>query len=61
MLSAPILAVYSTALVISAFVSGLYLHRDELYPGLPTTVLNDFDLCSYPVPCLHLGAKVRGL
>ncbi|XP_064156489.1 piezo-type mechanosensitive ion channel component 2 isoform X4 [Anguilla rostrata] len=58
MLSAPILSVYGTALVVSAFVSGLRLSRAELYPGFPAAVLNDFDLRSYHAPCLHLGAKV---
>ncbi|KAJ8332691.1 hypothetical protein SKAU_G00424800 [Synaphobranchus kaupii] len=58
MMSAPILSVYGTALVVSAFISGLRLSRNELYPSLPAAVLNDFDLRGSPAPCLHLGAKV---
>uniref|UniRef100_A0A8C9SVK9 Piezo-type mechanosensitive ion channel component n=1 Tax=Scleropages formosus TaxID=113540 RepID=A0A8C9SVK9_SCLFO len=37
-LSAPFLAIYSTALVLAAYLSGLQLHQDELFPGLPTSV-----------------------
>lgn len=59
MMSAPFLAVYGTVLVVLGFLSGLRLTREELYPGLPPTVIVDFDLNSYhPVPCIHLGAKV---
>ncbi|XP_066558966.1 piezo-type mechanosensitive ion channel component 2 [Amia ocellicauda] len=58
MLSAPFLALYGTALVLCAFVSGLRLQPDELYPGLPPAVLVDFDLRGHPTPCTHLGAKV---
>lgn len=60
MMSAPFLAVYGTVLVALGFLSGLRLSRAELYPGLPPTVIVDFDLNSYhPAPCVHLGAKVR--
>lgn len=59
MMSAPFLAVYGTVLVVLGFLSGLRLTREELYPGLPPTVIVDFDLNSYhPAPCIHLGAKV---
>uniref|UniRef100_A0A8C8DUD1 Piezo-type mechanosensitive ion channel component n=1 Tax=Oryzias sinensis TaxID=183150 RepID=A0A8C8DUD1_9TELE len=59
MMSAPFLALYGTVLVVLGFLSGLRLSRAELYPGLPMTVIVDFDLNSYhPAPCLHLGAKV---
>ncbi|XP_029291030.1 LOW QUALITY PROTEIN: piezo-type mechanosensitive ion channel component 2 [Cottoperca gobio] len=59
MLSAPFLAVYGTVLLLLGFLSGLRLSRAELYPGLPQTVIKDFDLNSYhPAPCVHLGAKV---
>ncbi|XP_068453642.1 piezo-type mechanosensitive ion channel component 2 [Clinocottus analis] len=59
MLSAPFLAVYGTVLLALGFLSGLRLSRAELYPGLPPTVIMDFDLSSYhPAPCVHLGAKV---
>eukprot|EP00066_Takifugu_rubripes_P026302 XP_011615568.1 PREDICTED: piezo-type mechanosensitive ion channel component 2-like [Takifugu rubripes] len=59
MMSAPFLAAYGTVLVVLGFLSGLRLTREELYPGLPATVILDFDLNSYhPAPCVHLGAKV---
>ncbi|KAL4646317.1 piezo-type mechanosensitive ion channel component 2-like [Arapaima gigas] len=58
MLSAPFLAVYSTALVLAAYLSGLQLHQDELFPGLPMSVLLDFDLHRSETPCIHLGAKI---
>ncbi|XP_072304739.1 piezo-type mechanosensitive ion channel component 2 [Eucyclogobius newberryi] len=59
MMSAPVLAVYGTALVTLGFLSGLRLSRSELYPALPPAVIVDFDLNSYhPAPCVHLGAKV---
>ncbi|TNN60308.1 Piezo-type mechanosensitive ion channel component 2 [Liparis tanakae] len=59
MLSAPFLAVYGTVLLVLGFLSGLRLSRTELYPGVPPTVIMDFDLNSYhPAPCVHLGAKV---
>ncbi|XP_041859109.1 piezo-type mechanosensitive ion channel component 2 [Melanotaenia boesemani] len=59
MMSAPFLAIYTTVLVVLGFLSGLRLSRAELYPGLPPTVIVDFDLNSYhPAPCIHLGAKV---
>ncbi|KAI3357269.1 hypothetical protein L3Q82_015721 [Scortum barcoo] len=59
MMSAPFLAIYGTVLLLLGFLSGLRLSRAELYPGLPPTVIVDFDLNSYhPAPCVHLGAKV---
>ncbi|XP_028266562.1 piezo-type mechanosensitive ion channel component 2 [Parambassis ranga] len=59
MMSAPFLAIYGTVLVVLGFLSGWRLSRAELYPGLPPTVIMDFDLNSYhPAPCVHLGAKV---
>ncbi|XP_038863404.1 piezo-type mechanosensitive ion channel component 2-like [Salvelinus namaycush] len=58
MMSAPFLAVYGTLLLLLAFLSGLRLRRDELYPGLPHAVLVDFDMAIYPAPCIHLGGKV---
>ncbi|XP_015233211.1 PREDICTED: piezo-type mechanosensitive ion channel component 2-like [Cyprinodon variegatus] len=59
MMSAPFLAIYGTVLVVLGFLSGLRLSRAELYPGLPSAVIVDFDLNSYhPAPCIHLGAKV---
>ncbi|KAL1021410.1 hypothetical protein UPYG_G00012940 [Umbra pygmaea] len=58
MMSAPFLAVYGTSLLLLSFLSCLKLRRDELYPGLPHTVLVDFDMAVYTAPCIHLGAKV---
>ncbi|KAK5599952.1 hypothetical protein CRENBAI_012981 [Crenichthys baileyi] len=59
MMSAPFLAIYGSVLVVLGFLSGLRLSRAELYPGLPSAVIVDFDLNSYhPAPCIHLGAKV---
>ncbi|XP_035595477.2 piezo-type mechanosensitive ion channel component 2-like [Oncorhynchus keta] len=58
MMSAPVLAVYGTVLLLLAFLSSLRLRRDELYPDLAHAVLVDFDMASYPAPCVHLGAKV---
>nr|XP_046188657.1 piezo-type mechanosensitive ion channel component 2-like [Oncorhynchus gorbuscha] len=57
MMSAPFLAVYGTLLLLLAFLSGLRLRRDELYPGLPHAMLVDFDMAIYPAPCIHLGGK----
>uniref|UniRef100_A0A674EEG5 Piezo-type mechanosensitive ion channel component 2-like n=1 Tax=Salmo trutta TaxID=8032 RepID=A0A674EEG5_SALTR len=58
MMSAPFLAVYGTVLLLLAFLSSLRLRRDELYPDLAHAVLVDFDMATYPAPCVHLGAKV---
>lgn len=58
MMSAPFLAVYGTVLLLLAFLSSLRLRRDELYPDLAHAVLVDFDMATYPAPCIHLGAKV---
>ncbi|XP_030641114.1 piezo-type mechanosensitive ion channel component 2 [Chanos chanos] len=58
MLSAPFLAVYGTLLLVGGYISGLRLHREELFPRIPKAVLIDFDLYGYPAPCVHLGAKV---
>uniref|UniRef100_A0A667XD70 Uncharacterized protein n=1 Tax=Myripristis murdjan TaxID=586833 RepID=A0A667XD70_9TELE len=56
MMSAPFLAIYGTVLVVLGFLSGLRLSRSELYPGLPSAVIVDFDLSSYhPSPCLSRG------
>ena len=60
MMSAPFLAVYGTVLVGAAWLSGLRLSRDELYPHLHPAMVVDFDLSSSSAPCAHLAAKVRG-
>ncbi|XP_028841723.1 piezo-type mechanosensitive ion channel component 2 [Denticeps clupeoides] len=58
MLSAPFLGIYGTVLVVAAYISGLHLHRQELFPNIPMAVLIDLDLHGYHHPCIHLGAKV---
>ncbi|KAM8945740.1 piezo-type mechanosensitive ion channel component 2-like [Pelodytes ibericus] len=58
MLSSPFLAVYVNILVIQNFFVGLNISQEELFPGIPTSVLIDFDLKPYPMPCVHLGIKI---
>ncbi|XP_064420242.1 piezo-type mechanosensitive ion channel component 2-like [Latimeria chalumnae] len=58
MLSSPFLAVYGTLLVILNFFLGLQVTQKELFPGVPTAVLIDFDLKPYSLPFVHLGAKI---
>ncbi|CAH2303226.1 Hypothetical predicted protein [Pelobates cultripes] len=58
MLSSPFLAFYANILVVQNFFVGLKLSQDELFPGIPTSVLIDFDLKPYPMPCIHLGIKI---
>ncbi len=58
MLSAPFLAVYGTLLLVVAFISQLHLNHIDIFPTLPKHVLIDFDVYGYPVPCVHLAAKV---
>ncbi|XP_072269767.1 piezo-type mechanosensitive ion channel component 2-like [Pyxicephalus adspersus] len=58
MLSAPFLASYANILVIQNFFVGLNISQEELFPGVPTAVLIDFDLKPYPMPCVHLGLKI---
>lgn len=58
MLSAPCLAVYGTLLLVITFISQLHLKHIEIFPTLPKVVLIDFDVYGYPVPCVHLAAKV---
>ncbi|XP_053571976.1 piezo-type mechanosensitive ion channel component 2-like [Bombina bombina] len=58
MLSAPFLAAYANILVVQNFFVGLNISQEELFPGVPTAVLIDFDLKPYSVPCVHLGAKI---
>lgn len=59
MLSAPFLASYANILVVENFFVGLNISQEELFPGIPTAVLIDFDLKPYSMPCGHLGLKVR--
>ncbi|XP_073462492.1 piezo-type mechanosensitive ion channel component 2-like [Aquarana catesbeiana] len=58
MLSAPFLASYANILVIQNFFVGLNITQEELFPGIPTAVLIDFDLKLYSMPCGHLGLKI---
>ncbi|KAM9296584.1 piezo-type mechanosensitive ion channel component 2-like [Gastrophryne carolinensis] len=58
MLSAPFLAAYANLLVIQNFFVGLNISQEELFPGIPTAVLIDFDLKPYSMPCTHLGLKI---
>ncbi|ROI52198.1 Piezo-type mechanosensitive ion channel component 2, partial [Anabarilius grahami] len=58
MLSAPFLAVYGTFLLVVTFISQLHLNHIDIFPTLPKLVLMDFDVYGYPVPCVHLAAKV---
>ncbi|XP_066443036.1 piezo-type mechanosensitive ion channel component 2-like [Eleutherodactylus coqui] len=58
MLSAPFLAFYANILVIQNFFVGLNIAQEELFPGIPTPVLIDFDLKPYSLPCVHLGLKI---
>lgn len=58
MLSAPFLAVYGTLLLVVTFISQLHLNHIDIFPTLPKLVLIDFDVYGYPVPCVHLAAKV---
>ncbi|XP_044155581.1 piezo-type mechanosensitive ion channel component 2-like [Bufo gargarizans] len=58
MLSAPFLASYANILVVQNFFVGLNISQEELFPGIPTAVLIDFDLKPYTMPCVHLGLKI---
>ncbi|KTG36905.1 hypothetical protein cypCar_00028811 [Cyprinus carpio] len=58
MLSAPFLAIYGTLLLVVTFISQLHLNHIDIFPTLPKHVLTDFDIYGYPVPCVHLAAKV---
>lgn len=37
---------------------GLNVSQEELFPGVPTSLLVDLDLKPYSCPCVHLAAKV---
>ncbi|XP_071967175.1 piezo-type mechanosensitive ion channel component 2-like [Engystomops pustulosus] len=58
MLSAPFLASYANILVVQNFFVGLNITQEELFPGIPTAVLIDFDLKPYAMPSTHLGLKI---
>ncbi|KAI2660312.1 Piezo-type mechanosensitive ion channel component 2 [Labeo rohita] len=59
MLSAPLLAVYGTLLLVVTFISQLHLNHIDIFPTLPKDVLIDFDVYGYPVPCVHLATKLK--
>ncbi|XP_067410652.1 piezo-type mechanosensitive ion channel component 2-like [Emydura macquarii macquarii] len=58
MRSSPFLAFYGNILVILNFFVGFNISQEELFPEIPTSVLTDFDLKPYSLPCVHLGAKI---
>ncbi|XP_074140853.1 piezo-type mechanosensitive ion channel component 2-like [Sminthopsis crassicaudata] len=57
LLSSPFLVIYANILILLNFFVGLKVSQEELFPGVPTSVLIDFDLKSYPQPCFHIGVK----
>uniref|UniRef100_A0A8C3RQQ0 Piezo-type mechanosensitive ion channel component n=1 Tax=Chelydra serpentina TaxID=8475 RepID=A0A8C3RQQ0_CHESE len=58
MCSSPFLAIYGNILVILNFFVGFNISQEELFPEIPTSVLTDFDLKPYSLPCVHLGVKI---
>ncbi|XP_074868260.1 piezo-type mechanosensitive ion channel component 2-like [Carettochelys insculpta] len=58
MCCSPFLAIYGNILVILNFFVGFNISQEELFPEIPTSVLTDFDLKPYPLPCVHLSAKI---
>ncbi|KAH1182432.1 hypothetical protein KIL84_010186 [Mauremys mutica] len=58
MRSSPFLAIYGNILVILNFFVGFNISHEELFPEIPTSVLTDFDLKPYSLPCVHLGVKI---
>ncbi|XP_028926177.1 piezo-type mechanosensitive ion channel component 2-like [Ornithorhynchus anatinus] len=58
LLSSPFLAVYANVLVILNFFVGLNVSQEELFPGVSTSVLTDFDLKPYLSPCIHIIVKI---
>ncbi|KAJ6665749.1 hypothetical protein lerEdw1_002119 [Lerista edwardsae] len=59
--SSPFLVAYGNVLVILNFFVGLNMSQEELFPGVPTSLLIDLDLKPYSQPCIHLGAKISYL
>ncbi|KAH0619195.1 hypothetical protein JD844_018991 [Phrynosoma platyrhinos] len=58
LLSSPFLVIYGNVLVILTFFAGINITQEELFPGVPTSLLIDLDLKSYSIPCVHLGSKI---
>ncbi|XP_065421309.1 piezo-type mechanosensitive ion channel component 2-like [Chrysemys picta bellii] len=58
MRSSPFLAIYGNILVVLNFFVGFNISQEELFPEIPTSVLTDFDLKPYSLPCVHLGVKI---
>uniref|UniRef100_A0A8C3IIS5 Piezo-type mechanosensitive ion channel component n=1 Tax=Chrysemys picta bellii TaxID=8478 RepID=A0A8C3IIS5_CHRPI len=58
MCSSPFLAIYGNILVVLNFFVGFNISQEELFPEIPTSVLTDFDLKPYSLPCVHLGVKI---
>ncbi|XP_060088952.1 piezo-type mechanosensitive ion channel component 2-like [Heteronotia binoei] len=56
--SSPFLVAYGNILVTLNFFVGLNVSQKELFPGVPTSLLIDLDLKPYPLPCIHLAAKI---
>nr|XP_020660013.1 piezo-type mechanosensitive ion channel component 2-like [Pogona vitticeps] len=59
--SSPFLVIYGNILVILNFFVGLNITQEELFPGVPTSLLIDLDLKPYSLPCVHLAAKISYL
>lgn len=56
--SSPFLVIYGNVLVVLNFFVGLNITQEELFPGVPTSLLIDLDLRPYSLPCVHLAVKV---
>ncbi|XP_027706364.1 piezo-type mechanosensitive ion channel component 2-like [Vombatus ursinus] len=57
LLSSPFLVIYANILILLNFFVALKVSQEELFPGVSTSVLIDFDLKPYPQPCFHIGVK----
>ncbi|XP_074046911.1 piezo-type mechanosensitive ion channel component 2-like [Macrotis lagotis] len=58
LLSSPFLVIYANMLILLNFFVALKVSQEELFPGVSTSVLIDFDLKPYPQPCFHIGVKI---
>ncbi|XP_068928415.1 piezo-type mechanosensitive ion channel component 2-like [Petaurus breviceps papuanus] len=57
LLSSPFLVIYANTLILLNFFVALKVSQEELFPGVSTSVLIDFDLKPYPQPCFHIAVK----
>ncbi|XP_036605792.1 piezo-type mechanosensitive ion channel component 2-like [Trichosurus vulpecula] len=57
LLSSPFLVIYANILILLNFFVALKVSQEELFPGVSTSILIDFDLKPYPQPCFHIGVK----